>query len=70
MQTHKAVRDTSKGSKIQKVNKIVTQNDLIELVLEPLADQIDRARLETISAIQKVGESAEIIAREVARRSE
>ena len=49
-------------------NEIVKKDDLVELVLGPLGDQIDQARLEVIAAIKDIKESVEIIAREMKRR--
>lgn len=50
-------------------NEVVRQDDLVELVLGPLGDQIDGARLEILAAIRKVNESTEIMAREMARHA-
>ncbi|HLX70109.1 MAG TPA: hypothetical protein VKV04_10835 [Verrucomicrobiae bacterium] len=45
------------------------KDDLVELVLGPLGDQIDRGRLEILAAVKDVRDSVEIIAREIARRA-
>lgn len=66
MHTHTKTGEIKKGTN----QKVVIKDDLVELVLGPLSDQIDRARSEILSAIQKVNESADIIAREVKRQSE
>jgi DNA-binding transcriptional ArsR family regulator len=42
--------------------------DLVKLILQPLADQINQTRLQILEKVQKVADSAEIIARELARR--
>ena len=66
MHQHKEAGEINKGPN----HKVVIKDDLVELVLGPLSDQIDRARFEILSAIQKVNESADIIAREIARRAQ
>jgi len=45
----------------------VVRADLVELVLEPLANQIDRARLEILDRIQEANESTDMVAREMRR---
>lgn len=50
-------------------NEVVRQDDLVELVLGPLGDQIDGARLEILAAIRKLNDSTEIMAREMARHA-
>lgn len=52
----------------RKSEKFVRQADLTELVLGPLSDQIEKMKWDILTAIQKVSESAEIIAREIARQ--
>jgi hypothetical protein len=49
-------------------HKLVSQGDLIDLILEPLASQVDRARLEIVGKLQSIDDSIEIIAREAARK--
>jgi hypothetical protein len=44
-------------------------HDLVELLLEPLSSQIDQARLEILEKIQKVLESTEMMARQMARQA-
>ena len=68
MQKHE-VRALGKGSSVERNKKPVKHDDLVELVLGPLADQMDRARLEILAAIQRVNESVEIVAREFARQA-
>lgn len=48
--------------------KFVRHADLTELVLGPLSDQMEKMKWDILSAIQKVSESTEIIAREIARQ--
>lgn len=43
------------------------RQDLVEIILEPLAGQIDAARLEMATKLQELSESIEIIARQVRR---
>lgn len=50
-------------------NEIAKKDDLVELVLGPLGDQIDKGRLEILAAVNEIKDSVEIIAREIARRA-
>ena len=43
-------------------------HELVTLVLEPLANLVDTARLEILHKIQKVAESVNIIARQIKRQ--
>jgi hypothetical protein len=45
----------------------VRKRDLIELVLEPLASQVDQARLQLLEKLKNLDDSIEMIAREVSR---
>lgn len=67
MHKHKGVRESDERS-VQNHKKPLTQDDLTELVLGPLADQIDRVRQEVLAAIQKINDSTEVIAHELARQ--
>jgi hypothetical protein len=51
-------------------HKPVSQSDLIDLILEPLASQVDRARLEIVEKLQSIDDSIEIIARQEARQAD
>jgi DNA-binding transcriptional ArsR family regulator len=46
----------------------VCRCDLAELVLEPLASQVDQVRLQILDKLQDINDSIEIIAREIARQ--
>jgi hypothetical protein len=43
------------------------RSDLVEIVLEPLANQIDSVMLEMIQKLEELNESVEIIARQIGR---
>ena len=64
----------SKPSTTKRRQIPIGQSDLVELVLSPLAEQIDHARLEILGKIQEivprlsaVDESLEMLARQVRR---
>ena len=42
-------------------------NDLVTLIMQPLADLVDRARVEILEKIQRVDDSLDIIARQMRR---
>jgi hypothetical protein len=69
MSKHDEAREFDLNASGENSNELVRQDDLVELVLGPLGDQIDGARLEILAAIRKVNESTEIIAREMARQA-
>lgn len=48
-------------------NRPVMRSDLVELVLGPISDQIDRARLEILARIREVSDSVDIIGRQKRR---
>lgn len=68
---HKHLRSTrnktSKSKKTTKSNARVSKSDLSELVLDPLANQIDKVRLDLLSQLKKANDSLDILAREKAR---
>lgn len=45
----------------------LSRRDLVEIILEPLANQIDRARLEVVNKLQELNDSIEIVARQMRR---
>ena len=45
----------------------ITRSDLGNLILSPLAEQIDRARLELLGSMHEVNDSVTILARQVRR---
>lgn len=45
-----------------------SQRDLIELVLEPLASQVDQTRLQILERLKSIDDAVEIVARQVARQ--
>jgi hypothetical protein len=47
--------------------KRTRHSELVELVLTPLANQVDRTRLEILRRIQEINDSVEIIARQTRR---
>lgn len=64
----------SKASTKKSRQTPIQQSDLVELVLSPLAEQIDRARFEILGKIQEIvprlgaiDESIEMLARQVRR---
>ena len=55
-------------SSADKHNRPVRRCDLVELVLEPLSSQVDRARQEILEKVQKIQDSTEIMARQMRRQ--
>lgn len=45
------------------------QPDLIELILEPLASQVDQSRLQILEQLEKINDSIDMIAREMGRKA-
>jgi len=62
-------REFDLNTSCENSSELVRQDDLVELVLGPLGDQIDGARLEILAAIRNVNDSTEIMAREMARHA-
>ena len=48
--------------------EMLRRRDLVELVLQPIASQIDKARLDILEQIQKLLDSTDIMARQMVRQ--
>lgn len=71
MQKHQGFDSTpdrdSKTGQNENDNRPACPTDLIELILDPLSAQVDRARLEILARIKEVNDSMDAIAGQIRR---
>lgn len=67
MPQEKIIGPARKGKSPDTESGQVSRRDLVEIILEPLANQIDRARLEVVDKLQGLNDSIEIVARQMRR---
>ena len=60
----KKIKTTAKHS-----GRVARQQDLVEMVLEPLSSQVDQVGLQILEKIQKLLDSTDIMARQMARQA-
>ena len=75
MKSQTNVSDSFNGSGKRKSgegpsSQLVQCSDLVELVLEPLSNQIDRTRLEVLGKLHEVSESVDMVARQMRRQTD